>query len=94
MLTPKQQSILVDNSGRARIADFGLATVTRRLGSVVSVLDEYQLTARWTAPEILNDQGPYSKEADIFSFAMVTIAVRCGTPTAPGAVPHCYLIST
>ena len=32
-------------------------------------------TARWTAPEILNDQGTYSREADVFSFAMVMIEV-------------------
>ena len=34
-------------------------------------------SARWTAPEILNE-GPYSKEADTFSFAMVMIEVRHG----------------
>ena len=84
VLTPGQQSILVDSSGRARITDFGLATVTKRVGSVLSVLEEYQQIARWTAPEILNDQGSYSKEADIFSFAMVTIAVRHASPTAHG----------
>ena len=90
VLTPSQQSILVDGSGRARITDFGLATVTQRVGSVLSILDEYQQTARWTAPEILNDQGSYSKEADIFSFAMVTIAVSYVSPTAYGAASHCY----
>ena len=83
----------MDSSGRARITDFGLATVTQRVGSVLSILDEYQQTARWTAPEILNDQGSYSKEADIFSFAMVTIAVRYVSPTARGAVSHCYSTS-
>ena len=93
-LTPSQQSVLVDGSGRARITDFGLATVTQRVGSMLSILDEYQLTARWTAPEILNDQGSFSKEADIFSFAMVTIAVRYGPPTARGVVSHCYTTST
>ena len=70
----------MDGSGRARITDFGLATVTQRVGSMLSILDEYQLTARWTAPEILNDQGSFSKEADIFSFAMIMIEVRYGRP--------------
>lgn len=31
---------------------------------------------QWTAPEILNGQGTYSKETDVFSFAMVAIEVR------------------
>ena len=33
---------------------------------------------RWTAPEILNEQGTYTREGDVFSFAMVTIEVRRG----------------
>ena len=36
--------------------------------------------ARWIAPEILDDQGTCSKEADIFSFAGVTIEVRGRSP--------------
>ena len=39
-------------------------------------------TVRWTVPEILNEEGIYSKEADIFSFAMVMIKVR-GTGGSP-----------
>jgi len=78
VLTPSygQSRILVDESGRARIGSFSTATVTQDRDPVQNILDEY--TARWTAPEILNEQGPYSKEADIFSFAMVIIEVRYG----------------
>ena len=71
-----QPNILVDNTGRARITDFGLATVTQNLDSVRSASGEHGHTARWTAPEILNEKGSHSKEADIFSFAMVMIEVR------------------
>ena len=74
--TPTQPNILVDSFGRARITDFGLATVTRNLDSFRSASDDQGHTARWTAPEILNEVGTYSKEADIFSFAMVMIEVR------------------
>jgi len=77
ILTPLQPNILVDAAGRARITDFGLATVTQNLDSMRSASDDKGHTARWTAPEILNEQGTYSKEADIFSFAMVMIEVRC-----------------
>jgi hypothetical protein len=34
VFTPHQLNVLVDNSGHARIADFGLATVTQNLDSV------------------------------------------------------------
>ena len=67
----------MDAVGRARITDFGLA---QDLNSVQSALGDQGRTARWTAPEILNEEGAYSKEADIFSFAMVMIEVRCRKP--------------
>ena len=71
-----QPNILVDGAGRARITDFGLARVTQNLDSVRTASDEHGHTARWTAPEILNEEGTHSKEADVFSFAMVMIEVR------------------
>ena len=71
-----QPNILVDDAGRARITDFGLARVTQNPDSIRSASDEHGHTARWTAPEILNEQGTHSKEADVFSFAMVMVEVR------------------
>ena len=69
----------MDDSGNARIAGFGTATVTKNLDSVQS--SNYQRgTPRWTAPEVLN-KGPNSKEANIFSFAMVMIEVCHRQPT-------------
>ena len=81
VLTPGQSNILVDVAGHARIIDFGLATVTQNLDVIRNASDEDGDSARWIAPEILGDRGTYSMEADIFSFAMVTIEVRCSEPT-------------
>ena len=67
----------MDADGLARITDFGLAMVTHDLDSIRNGLDEHGQWARWVAPEILDDRGTYSKEADVFSFAMVTIEVSC-----------------
>ena len=80
ILTPNQPNVLVDATGHARITDFGLATVTRDPNSVRSASGDQSHTARWTAPEILTGEGTYSREADIFSFAMVTIEVCDGSP--------------
>jgi len=77
ILTPSQSNIVVDANGQARITDFGLATVTQSLDYIRSAAAEHFQGAQWIAPEILNDRGTYSKEADVFSFAMVTIEVRC-----------------
>ena len=81
-LTPSQLNILMDSSGNALIADFGLATVTQNLDSIRSAPCQHAHTVRWTAPELLHD-GTYSKETDIFSFAMVMVEVCDGRP-----VPH------
>jgi len=77
VLTPRQLNILMDSSNSARIADFGLATVTQNLDSMRSTTCQRGHTVRWTAPELLSE-GTYSKETDMFSFAMVMIEVRDG----------------
>ena len=74
VLTSNQQNILVDDSGHARIIDFGLAKVTQNLDSIRSASSQHGHTPRWTAPEVLKG-GTHTKEADIFSFAMVMIEV-------------------
>ena len=78
VLTSGQSNILVDAAGHARVADFGLATVTQDLDLIWNASDEHGHSARWIAPEILSDRGTHSKKADVFSFAMVTIEVSCG----------------
>jgi len=77
ILTPNQPNVLVDITGRARITNCGLTMVTQNLDSMRSAPDEYRHSMRWIAPEILTNRGTFSKEADVFSFAMVAIEVRC-----------------
>ena len=54
--------------------------VTQDLDSLRGGSDECGDGARWIAPEILESRETYSKEADVFSFAMVTIEVSCIQP--------------
>lgn len=70
-------NILVDQSGRARITDFSLATVDYSQCSTCGVVKIYNDT-RWTAPEVLERTRPLTKEADVFSFAMVVVEVSRG----------------
>lgn len=74
-MTPNQSNVLVSAAGHARITDFGLAMVIQNLNSIRNDSDEYGDSARWIAPEILNGSGTYSKEGDVFSFAMVAVEV-------------------
>jgi len=70
-----QPNILVDPTGHAMITDCGLAIVTQNLDSIRGAPDQHGDSARWIAPEILDNRGTFSKEADVFSFAMVMIEV-------------------
>jgi len=79
----------VDDSGHARIADFGLATVARNIDSMRSA-SQHGGSSRWTAPEVLNGGLP-TKEMDVFSFAMVMIEVRHRRSTR-GSLTH-YLFA-
>jgi len=65
----------VDATGHARITDFGIATVIGKMEPIRSDPVVHGNAARWTAPEILSGGVSFSKEADIFSFAMVMIEV-------------------
>ena len=82
---------MVDAFGCARITDFGLAQDQR-------TVEETEITsvgtARWTAPEILEDKGTLSKEADVFSFAMVMVEVSRDNPMTTGGqrtTNHLYI---
>ena len=66
---------MVDTSGCARITDFGF---TRNQGTMGEIQATAGGTARWTAPEILEERGSWNKEADVFSFGMVMVEVSCG----------------
>ena len=80
VLTSGQPNILVDDSGCPRITDFCLAIVAQNQDSIRDARGEPRHTTRWTAPEILNKKGSFSKGADVFSFAMVMVEVRCRYP--------------
>ena len=86
-LTQRQSNILVDDSGSAHIADFGLAAVTRNLDSVLSTSLRTGHTVRWAAPEVM-DKGTHTKEADIFAFAMVMVEARHQKRSNPVYSPY------
>ena len=67
----------MDAAGHARITDFYLAAVITDVDPELSTLLRHNHTLRWSAPEVLNG-AIFSKEADIFSLAMVMIEVRHG----------------
>ena len=69
-----QLSVLVDDTGRARLADFGLSRIVSDFGSATSMTGGFSV--RWAAPEVLNMETSVTKESDIYSFGMMVVEVR------------------
>jgi len=83
----KGPSILVDDTGYARLTDFGLSGVVSDLGPAAPITDSH--TVRWAAPEILDMERSVDEASDVYSFGMVVVETFTGrvpfyerTPTA------------
>jgi serine/threonine-protein kinase len=76
----KPDNILIDRTGRARIADFGIAQITRsRLPlTSITVVSSFMGTADYMAPEQRVDAKSVDHRADIFSFGVMLYEVFTG----------------
>ncbi|XP_071095702.1 serine/threonine-protein kinase Chk1-like [Haliotis cracherodii] len=73
----KPENLLLDDVDKLKISDFGLATVFRYQGRV-RMLEKCCGTVPYVAPEVLS-RRPYSAEpADIWSCAVVLVALLAG----------------
>lgn len=76
----KPDNILIDRTGRAKIADFGIAQMTRSglpLSSI-TVASSFMGTADYMAPEQRTDAKSVDHRADIFSFGVMLYEVFTG----------------
>ena len=86
-LKNRQDNILVDSNGTARLADFGLASVTAvgvRIPGFSFSEHRGEGTYAWMAPELLRTTAetvPKSKQADVYATGMVIYEVT------PSCVP-------
>ena len=77
----KQANILVDSAGTARVADFGLMTVTDLRTALFSETPASRVgTARWMSPELLepsrfDSDGHPTRESDCYALGMVIYEV-------------------
>jgi len=78
----------VDDTGRARLTDFGFATVVSDVWSAEPITDGHAV--RWAAPEVLDRERPVSKESDVYSFAMVVIEVLARNASLLGCTTNLY----
>lgn len=74
-LNELKANVMIDSNGHARLTDFGLTSIPRDEGSILSFQDSDAVSmTTWAAPEVLNGGAP-SEKADVFTFAMVAVEV-------------------
>ncbi|KAG6916775.1 hypothetical protein DXG01_005357 [Tephrocybe rancida] len=77
----KSPNVLIDNSGRARLADFGISSV---LDASIAVWTSQPRdvskggTLRWRAPEVLQAKATNSKESDVYAWGCVAWEIFTG----------------
>jgi len=76
----KQVNILVDKTGTARIADFGLMTIANLSTNLLSETEVSGGTVRWMSPELLypsrfGSNGRPTRESDCYALGMVIYEV-------------------
>lgn len=81
----KPANILVSNSGKVKITDFGLA---KSLGELtITKMGLMMGSMGYMAPELING-GKASYASDIFSFAVIAYEVLTGKPCFGGSTPQ------
>jgi serine/threonine protein kinase len=79
----KPTNILMDQHGRAKLADLGVSHVARSTrGRNLQNVG----TVAYTAPEMFMEQEPKSDRTDMFSFGVTMCEVISGRPPNPGAL--------
>ncbi|KAF9789502.1 kinase-like domain-containing protein [Thelephora terrestris] len=74
----KGPNILIDESGNARITNFGLRDIIWGPSPDAGAFNEHDRTPRWTAPELLRGGFIADEKSDTFSFGMIVFEVFSG----------------
>ena len=77
----KLDNLLLDSSGRIKIADFGVSKLSRR----DELITDQCGTPAYIAPEILRDTGYHGTPVDVWSAGVVLYSMIYGTVPFKGA---------
>ncbi|GBP55695.1 hypothetical protein EVAR_18988_1 [Eumeta japonica] len=72
----KPQNVLLDNTGCAKLCDFGLARI---MTNATHILTSIKGTPLYMAPELI-DEKPYDHQADLWSLGCIVYELLAGQP--------------
>jgi serine/threonine protein kinase len=72
-----QANILIDEEEHARLADFGLITISETQSFITTISHASdQGSTRWMAPELFKEGVRKSRMSDVYAFGMTILEVR------------------
>ncbi|KAG9082547.1 hypothetical protein FS749_006779 [Ceratobasidium sp. UAMH 11750] len=74
----KGLNILISEGGVAKLTDFGNTILKQYTLEFTGTTGSSKISVRWAAPELLNGQGTYTKEADIYALGMTFLETVTG----------------
>ncbi|KAF8593104.1 kinase-like protein [Ceratobasidium sp. AG-I] len=75
----KGANVLVSEDGDALLTDFGNAVLRERTLKFTSTTAKSHLSPRWAAPELFQEEGSFSVEADVFALGMTMLEIVTGS---------------
>jgi serine/threonine protein kinase len=89
-----QGNVLVAETGRAVVADFGVSFIgMTNVGTTTSA--DFAGSVNWMAPELLTvDRPEPTKESDMWSFGCTCYEVSCILPVDPKCFTHFGLLAS
>ncbi|QRW22047.1 Vegetative incompatibility protein HET-E-1 [Rhizoctonia solani] len=76
-------NVLISSDGLAKLADFGLSTISETSLGFSDTSNSRIGSTRWAAPELLFDDAQRSKESDIYALGMTMLEVITGEVPYP-----------
>ncbi|KAH7338671.1 kinase-like domain-containing protein [Rhizoctonia solani] len=79
----KAINVLVSSDGIAKLADFGLSTMSEASLGFSETSNPRIGTTRWAAPELVLGDAPKSKESDVYALGMTMLEIITGEVPYP-----------
>ncbi|KAF8596589.1 kinase-like protein, partial [Ceratobasidium sp. AG-I] len=71
----KGSNVLISNEGTPMLTDFGNAILQETTLQFTATSTKCAFSARWAAPELINENGTHSLATDVYALGMVCVTI-------------------